>query len=321
MASQLRLLSNSPGPEEPLGRSPRVQFLGPGVDLDSLRCFEAVATTLRFRAAAARVHLSPGALSDRIRRLEEGLGTRVLTRTTRTVALTEAGQRLLPLTRSVLGLVDRMSGAAGENELPAQYQLVVGTRYEVGLSWLCPILGPLARKRPERTVHLYNGSSGDLLAGLERGDLDAIVASVRLNSPRLAYAALHDEEYLLVGADASLRRREDARQLTLVDIGPDLPLFRYFLDAHEDAEPWPFGRVEYMGGIANVRHRLLEGEGRVGVLPTFFIKSDIAKGSLRKLMPRVRLRSDSLRLVWRAGHPREAELVTLAHDLRAFPLR
>ena len=84
MASQLRLLSNSPGPFGPFRRSgtPRsraVDRLGcsssaPGSIRDSLRCFEAAATTLRFRAAAARVHLSPGALSDRIRRLEEGLG-------------------------------------------------------------------------------------------------------------------------------------------------------------------------------------------------------------------------------------------------------
>jgi LysR family transcriptional regulator, glycine cleavage system transcriptional activator len=302
-------------------RSPRVQFLGPGVDLDSLRCFEAVATTLRFRAAAARVHLSPGALSDRIRRLEEALGTRVLTRTTRSVSLTEAGQRLLPLTRNVLGLVDSMSGAACADDSPRNYELLIGTRYELGLSWLCPILGPLARMRPERTVHLYNGSSSDLLGRVESGDLDAVVASVRLNSPRLTYAALHEEEYLLVGVDAVLRRREDTHRLTLVDISPDLPLFRYFLDAHWDAEPWPFARVEYMGGIANVRQRLLEGEGRVGVLPTFFIKADIAAGTFKKLMPRVRLRSDSLRLVWRAGHPRNAELVALAHDLRTFPLR
>ena len=46
-----------------------------------------------------------------------------------------------------------------------------------------------------------------------------------------------------------------------------------------------------------------------------------AKGSFKKLMPKVRLRSDSLRLVWRRGQPREVELVALAHDLRMFPLR
>jgi len=295
---------------------------GPGIDLDSLRCFDAVATTLRFRTAAARVHLSPAAFSDRIRRLEESLGAQILSRTTRAVALTDTGQRLLPITRRILGLIDCLPVAAiggGHEALP--YELLVGTQSEVALSWLCEILDPLARKRAERTIHLYNGSSGDLLSRIERSELDAAITSVRFSSPRLTYAALHTEEYLLVGVDRGLRNREDARRSTLVDISPDLPLFRYFLDAQPDAEPWPFARVEYMGGIANVRHRLLRGDGRVGVLPTLLIKDDLAKKRLSRLMPRVELRSDSLRLVWRADHPRQAELVTLAHDLRAFPLR
>jgi DNA-binding transcriptional LysR family regulator len=291
------------------------------VDLDSLRCFDAVATTLRFRTAAARVHLSPAAFSDRIRRLEESIGARVLERTTRAVALTETGQRLLPLTRRILSLVESVPGTASAHQAPLPYQMVVGTRYEVGLSWLCRALDSLARKHPERTIHIYNGSTNDLVARIEQGELDAVIGSMRFASPRLASAALHAEEYLLVGADRSLRGRGDARRLTLVDVSPDLPLFRYFLDAQPDGDPWPFARVEYMGGIANIRQRLVAGEGRVGVLPTFFIREDLAKRRLHRLIPRVRLRSDSLRLVWRADHPRHGELLTLAQDLREFPLR
>src|SRR5262245_47136811 len=82
------------------------------MDLDSYRCFDAAAATLSFRAAAARVHLSPAAFSDRIRRLEEDLGVAVLRRTTRHVALTEAGQRLLPLVREALLAADRVHAAA-----------------------------------------------------------------------------------------------------------------------------------------------------------------------------------------------------------------
>jgi DNA-binding transcriptional LysR family regulator len=291
------------------------------VDLESLRCFDAAATTLRFRAASARVHLSPAAFSDRIRRLEEALGTTLLTRTTRQVALTEAGERLLPLAREVLSHAGRLQAAAIEAMRPLPYQLVIGTRYELGLSWLCPALEPLARNRPERTIHLYNADSPDLLRRLERGDLDAVVASMRLTSPRLAYAALHPEDYLFVGIDRRMRRREDAREMTLVDVSPDLPLFRYFLDAQSDAEPWPFARVEYMGGIGTIRRRLLDGGGRVAVLPRYFIAPDIAAGRLVKLFPRIRLRSDSFRLVWRAGNPREADLIALATELRARPLQ
>lgn len=290
-------------------------------DLDSLRCFDAAATTLRFREAASRVHLSPAAFSDRIRRLEQSLGTAVLARTTRQVALTEAGQRLLPLARAVLASAGRLRDAVVDDAPLLPYDLVVGTRYELGLSWLCPALERLSRKRPERTIHLYNADSPDLLRRLERGDLDAVVASVRLTSPKLAYAALHPEEYLLISIDGRLRRREDARYLTLVDVSADLPLFRYFLDALDDAEPWPFARVEYMGGIGNIRRRILDGGGRVAVLPRYFIAPDIRSGRLTRLLPRVRLRADAFRLVWRNGHPRQAELVALATDLRGCPLR
>jgi LysR family glycine cleavage system transcriptional activator len=329
VASPLRLLSRSgppaaevfaalafdaepaspPPPRSPYAPAP----LGPGIDLDSLRCFDAVATTLRFRSAAARVHLSPGAFSDRIGRLEDSLGVKILRRTTRQVMLTDAGQRLLPVARRILLLVDHMPGTASEARAPLPYALTVGTRYEVGVSWLCALIDPLERRRPERT--------GDLVSRIERGDIDAAVISARLNSPRLAYAALHAEDYVLVGADRRLSSREDARELTLVDIEPDLPLFRYFLDAQPDAEPWPFARVEYMGGIANVRQRLLSGGGRVAVLPTFFAKQDLVERRLHRLMPRVGLQSDTLRLVWRTDHPRQAELLALAHDLREFPLR
>jgi LysR family glycine cleavage system transcriptional activator len=291
------------------------------MDLESLRCFDAVATTLRFRSAAARVHLSPAAFSDRIRRLEEELGEPLLRRSTRLVTLTEAGQRVLPVAREALAQADRLPLVARGSGPPPPYELLLGTRYELGLSWLCPALAPLARRRPERTLHLYNGDSPDLLARLEQGRLDAVVASMRLTSPRLAYAALHPEAYDFVSATRCLRRADDAARLTLLDVSPDLPLFRYFLDALPDAEPWAFARVEYLGGIGNIRRRLLDGEGSVAVLPRYFVEGDLAKARLIRLLPRARLRTDSFRLIWRQGHPRAGELVELAADLREHPLR
>jgi LysR family glycine cleavage system transcriptional activator len=82
------------------------------MDLDSLRCFDAAATTLNFRAAATRVHLSPAAFSDRIQRLESDLGAALFVRTTRLVELSDAGQRLLSLAREVLASAERLQAAA-----------------------------------------------------------------------------------------------------------------------------------------------------------------------------------------------------------------
>lgn len=132
---------------------------------------------------------------------------------------------------------------------------------------------------------------------------------------------MHPEHYVLVSTTRCLRRRTCARALTRVDVSRDLPLFRYFLDALTDAEPWPFLRAEYMGGIGNVRRRLLDGGGRVAVLPRYFIRADLTARRLLRLVPRISLRSDAFRLVFRTGHPRTADLLALAEELRSYPLQ
>src|SRR6516165_4474340 len=64
-------------------------------NLNDLLVFRAVATERSFTRAAAKLGVSQSALSHTIRGLEERLGLRLLTRTTRSVAPTEAGERLL----------------------------------------------------------------------------------------------------------------------------------------------------------------------------------------------------------------------------------
>src|SRR5258708_35726177 len=79
------------------GRSPMRR-----ADLADLTAFATVADTLSFRAAASRLGVTPSALSHRIRQLEEGLGVRLLHRTTRSVSLTDAGLRLLEQLRPAI---------------------------------------------------------------------------------------------------------------------------------------------------------------------------------------------------------------------------
>jgi DNA-binding transcriptional LysR family regulator len=71
-------------------------------DLADLTAFVAVADELSFRAAAVRVGVTPSALSHAMRQLEERLGVRLLHRTTRSVALTDQGRRLLERLRPAI---------------------------------------------------------------------------------------------------------------------------------------------------------------------------------------------------------------------------
>jgi DNA-binding transcriptional LysR family regulator len=87
----------------------------PRTELNDLQAVLAVAKERSFTRAAARLGVSPSALSQTLRGLEARLGLRLLTRTTRSVAPTEAGERLLRTLAPALGEID--AALAGLSEL------------------------------------------------------------------------------------------------------------------------------------------------------------------------------------------------------------
>src|SRR6267154_1622423 len=84
----------------------------PRENITDIIAFLAVAEERSFTRAAAKLGTSQSALSHTIRRLEERLGVRLLTRTTRSVAPTEAGERLMETVRLAIepGLTDIVTG-------------------------------------------------------------------------------------------------------------------------------------------------------------------------------------------------------------------
>ncbi len=294
------------------------------LDLESVRCFDAAATHLNFRAASEAVFLSPAAFGERIRRLEDDLGAKLFERTTRRVRLTAAGERLRPYARRLIAEVAGCR-AAITDQSANPYELTIGTRFELGLSWLLPALAPLARNEPSRRLHLTFGDSPDLLARVRAQRVDAMVSSARLTTPGLEYVHLHDEDYAFVASRRLMRNQRfssasDARRFTLIDAEPGLPLFRYFLDALPPEPAFTFARVEYMGTIAAIRQRVLAGAG-VAVLPAYFVKSDVSAKRMVRLFPRIATKQDAFRLVWAEGHLAADRLRRLGAELAQLALR
>lgn len=287
---------------------------------DSLRCFVAVAEQLSFRRAAAEVALTPAALTQRIKQLEEKLGCRLFDRSPRHVELTPHGHALLGRARVALASLRACRLVADEDEQPLR--MIVGTRFELGLSWLVPALPQLRRARPRWRVDLAFGSGPEILARLEAGRVDAVVTSAPTARADWTAEPLHPERYVLVGAPERmellpLREPEDAAAHVLLDVDEDLPLTRYLLST---CPGLVFGDVWRVGTGAAVLALVRAGEG-VAVLPEYMVREDLEAGRLVRLLPGVESLTDSFRLLFRSTSPLAEALADLAGYLRQRPLR
>jgi DNA-binding transcriptional LysR family regulator len=175
-----------------------------GLDLRDLEAFVAVARTRNFRRAAAEQRVSVSSLSQRLRDMEERLGIRLVNRTTRSVALTEAGELLLARAAPALsdvaealnqvrGLRDEPSGRLRINAPPPAIDLV-----------LAPLIGPFLAAYPKVDLEIV-GQSGfiDIVgAGVDAG----VRYGEHLEQDMIAVPLGPPQRYALVAAPGYLAR-------------------------------------------------------------------------------------------------------------------
>lgn len=119
-----------------------------------LLAFMAVAAERSFTRAAAKLGTSQSALSHTVRRLETRLGLRLLARTTRSVALTEAGERLLRTIGPAFAEIDGGLAALGDlRDKPAGTIRMTASEHAAH-TVLWPVLSPLLRRYPDLNVEL-----------------------------------------------------------------------------------------------------------------------------------------------------------------------
>lgn len=184
-------------------------------DLNALAVFATVAQERSFRAAADRLGVTRSAVSQAIQRLEESLGTVLLRRTTRSVGLTEAGERLrldiVPALADMRSAVDTVRGFGGAPR--GQLRLAVSSIAEGFLSG--PMLAGFARAFPEVQLDiLVTDDEGDIVgmgfdAGVRLGEV--------IEQDMVAVPVSGDQRQLTVCAPAYLAehgRPEHPRDLS-----------------------------------------------------------------------------------------------------------
>jgi DNA-binding transcriptional LysR family regulator len=143
----------------------------PEDDLSALSAFVVVAEERSFTRAGKRLGVSASAMSHAMRALEERIGVRLLSRTTRSVAPTDAGQDLLAQLRPALSEVRvALDRVAGLRKKPAGRVRLLVPRFAAG-TVLAPKIGEFARKYPEVVLDVTtNDSRMDIVAaGFDAG--------------------------------------------------------------------------------------------------------------------------------------------------------
>ena len=150
------------------------------LDMSLLRTFVVVADRASMTAAGNALHLTQGAVSQQVKRLESLFGTALFERDRRGLRLTAAGERMLGKVRQLLGLNDEIwtEMVAADTDGPVR----LGVPYDLMERCLAPVLGRYAEAYPQAEVSISCAASPDLLAKLGTGEVDLAVIEEPLGS-------------------------------------------------------------------------------------------------------------------------------------------
>lgn len=254
-----------------------------------LVAFLAVARERSFTRAAAKMGVSPSALSHTIRKLEERLGVRLLTRTSRSVSTTEPGERLLERVGPHFDqVVDELDGLMDLRDKPAG-TLRITTGDQPAESILMPAVTKLLRLYPDLTIELIvDNGFVDIVnerfdAGVRLGEtLAQDMIAVRIG-PDMQMAIAASPEYL--EAHGTPKTPDDLGSLNCINLKHQAKGGISVWDLERD-ERIVNVRVEgqlVVNDIALVRQAAVDGLG-LCYLPRDYLDAQIEAGKLVPVM-------------------------------------
>ena len=174
-------------------------------DLSDLAAFAVIAEERSFTRAASRLLVSGSALSHALRGLEERLGVKLVSRTTRSVAPTEAGSRLLERLGPALADIGAAVGELSAYRDRPAGRVRISTSRAAALALIAPKIPPLKASYPDVVVELAvdDGLTDIVTAGFDAGVRSGELIARDMVSVRIG----RDDRYAVVGSPGYFRDR------------------------------------------------------------------------------------------------------------------
>ncbi|GLS04769.1 LysR family transcriptional regulator [Chitiniphilus shinanonensis] len=273
------------------------------IDLTRLALFVAVVDAGGFTAAAERLGLAKAAVSQQVARLERDLGVTLLTRTTRRVTLTEAGEAFygecVPLLRQAETVLEH---AAQDHAVP-QGTLRVTASVDYAASVVAPLIAAFATRHPTLQIELIASNE---VVDLVEARIDVAIRQGWLRDSTLRAVQLGSFGQWLLASPAYLARAGAIARPEELSAHRWIALNLLSAPLH-----WQFERE---GAAVPVRMRaplrvnspqvlraLLLSDAGVSVLPDYMAHEDVQAGRLVRLLPQWELPRGGIYAVYPAS--------------------
>jgi DNA-binding transcriptional LysR family regulator len=171
--------------------------------LRALKYFAAVAESGSFTKAAKQFSVPPSSLSRRVADLEDSLGASLITRTTRSVQLSEIGRNYLTQVQDILQRLEQSNASVRSYHAKPMGQLRISSMVGFGERILIPLLEEFSRLYPEIILDI---SLSDELSTLGRDDVDIAIRGGYAPDERVLAIRLMDNEFIPVAAPSYLAK-------------------------------------------------------------------------------------------------------------------
>lgn len=243
-----------------------------------------------FSKAATTLNLTRSAVSKHVARLEDGLGVKLLHRSTRAMSLTDAGRAVYEQCAVLANAADQAVAAASRLVAEPRGVLRISVSTAFGSRHVAPLLPEFLTRYPELEVDMV---LVDRHVDLAEEGFDIVLRLTDSPQPTLAARKLADLRFVLCASPAYLAAHGRPSRIEQ-------------LSAHscvrqrlgEEVRPWrlhgPRGEVtpEISGRLlvssGDAVHRLLLADAGLGILPSYLVGDDLQAGRLVRVLPRYR---------------------------------
>ncbi|MGK6324683.1 LysR family transcriptional regulator [Sphingomonas sp. DT-51] len=289
-------------------------------DFEGLALFAKVAEERSYAGAARATGISVATVSRAVSRLEGRLGGRLFNRTSRQLALTEFGQRVVESATRAYREAEAAEDAARELSRTPRGTVRLAVPMSFGLRWVAPLLPELFRLYPEITVDLH---LSDATVDLVGEGFDAALRIGTLPDSSLVARRLLPVALLVVAAPSYLARHGSLMHPH--DLKPEHCLgyayrarqgvWRFTGPDGEEAQVVPAGPLRVTNADA-LLPTLLDGGG-VAELPDFIVADYLADGRLEVMLPDWTLTSGVVSFVTPSAQARPAKVEAVAEFFAA----